>query len=92
MLITLFYFGWPLAIALLPFLAYAALSPVLARRRIDQLGAQTRSAAGELNAHAVDVVQGLSEIIAYQQVPQRRNAFIAKTREFIQLRIPFLQD
>lgn len=91
-LTTLFYFNGWLVLALLPFLAYAALSPVLARQRIDRLGAQTRSAAGELNAHAVDVVQGLGEIIAYQQVPQRCAAFVAKTREFIQLRLPFLSD
>ena len=91
-LTTLFYHSWLLALVLLPFLVYAALHPVLARSRIDQLGAKARAAAGDLNAHAVDSVQGLSEIIAYQQIKQRSSVFVAKTREFIKLRLPFLKD
>src|SRR5262249_22390784 len=46
-MITLGAFGWPLAIVLLPFLAYAGLTPVLARARIDRLGSRApRPAAG----------------------------------------------
>ena len=58
-LATLATFGWPMALAVLPFLAYAALSPVLGRARIDRLSARAREASGELNAHTVDSVQGL---------------------------------
>ena len=36
-LATLATFGWPMALAVLPFLTYAALSPVLGRGRIDRL-------------------------------------------------------
>ena len=39
-LATLAVFGWPLAVALLPFLLYAALSPVLRRAHIDRLGSR----------------------------------------------------
>src|SRR6185437_6903991 len=48
-LAALFAFGWPLAAAVLPLLAYAALSPVIARARIDRLGSRVREAAGEMN-------------------------------------------
>jgi ATP-binding cassette subfamily C protein CydCD len=41
-LATLATFGWPMALAVLPFLAYAALSPVLGRGRIDRLSARAR--------------------------------------------------
>ena len=53
-LATLSAFGWPLAGAVLPFLAYVGLSPMLARARVDQLGSRAREAVGEMNAHAVD--------------------------------------
>src|SRR5207249_1375715 len=57
---TLAAVGWPMALAVLPFLVYAAVSPVLGRARIDRLGARARAIAGDLNAHAVDSIQGLT--------------------------------
>ena len=33
--------AWPLALALLPFLAYAGLSPWIGRRRIDRMGSRS---------------------------------------------------
>ena len=45
-LIVLAVIAWPLALALLPFLAYAAGSPVLGRRRIDRLASAARGALG----------------------------------------------
>ena len=89
-LATLCAFGWPLAAAVLPFLAYAGLSPVLARARIDRLGSQAREASGEMNAHAVDTVQGLTEIIAFQQGRMRGIAFAARSRAYVEARLPFL--
>ena len=41
---TLGWFGWPMALVLLPFLALVALSPFLARHRIDALGSRAREA------------------------------------------------
>src|SRR5262249_6662387 len=41
-LATLGAFGWPLVVALVPFLIYAALSPVVRRGHIDQLGSRAR--------------------------------------------------
>jgi ABC-type multidrug transport system fused ATPase/permease subunit len=89
---TLAVFGWPLAVTLLPFLAYAALTPVLARARIDRLGSRAREVSGELNAHAVDSVQGLGEIVAFQQARARGLEFAARAQEFLAVRLPFLHD
>ena len=90
--ITLASFGWPLALALLPFLVYAGLTPVLARARIDQLGSRARELSGDLNAHAVDSVQGLAEVVAFQQTRARGLEFAAKAREYFAARLPFLHD
>jgi ATP-binding cassette subfamily C protein CydCD len=91
-LATLGAFGWPMALAVLPFLAYAALSPVLARGRIDRLSARAREASGELNAHAVDSVQGLAEIVAFQQEARRGEALAERARAYADARMPFLAD
>src|SRR5207253_7469020 len=85
-------FGWPLALAVLPSLAYTALSPVLARARIARLGSRAREASGEMNAHAVDTVQGLAEIVAFQQEGARGLAFAARARAYVEARLPFLED
>jgi len=89
---TLAAFGWPMAVAVLPFLVYAAVSPVLGRARIDRLGARARAISGDLNAHAVDSIQGLTEIIAFQHVRARGEEFAAKARDYLHARMPFLRD
>jgi ATP-binding cassette, subfamily C, bacterial CydCD len=91
-LVILGSFGWPLALVLAPFLAYSALTPVLARGRIDRLGSRAREVSGDLNAHAVDTVQGLGEVVAFQQVGARGEEFAAKAREYLAVRMPFLGD
>jgi thiol reductant ABC exporter CydC subunit len=91
-LVTLGTFGWPLAAAVLPFLAWAGASPFLARRRIDRLGSRAREVSGELNAHAVDTVQGLGEIVAFQRVRARGDEFAARARAYFEARNPYLAD
>jgi ATP-binding cassette subfamily C protein CydCD len=91
-LATLAIFGWPMAVAVVPFLAYAGLSPVLGRARIDRLSARAREASGELNAHAVDSVQGLAEIVAFQQEAHRGEALAARATAYAAARMPFLAD
>jgi ATP-binding cassette subfamily C protein CydCD len=89
---TLAGFGWPMAVALLPLLAYAGLSPILGRARIDRLSARARAVSGDLNAHAVDTIQGLPDIIAFQNVEARGEEFAGKAREYLKARMPFLHD
>jgi ATP-binding cassette subfamily B protein len=91
-LATLAAFGWPMALAVLPFLVYAAVSPVLGRTRIDRLAARARAISGDLNAHAVDSVQGLTEIVAFQHTRARGAEFAAKARDYLHARMPFLHD
>ena len=85
-------FGWPLAAALAPILAVVALSPFLARHRVDALGSRAREALADLNAHAVDTIQGLGEIVAFERTPERRREFLALARRHVELRIPFFQS
>ena len=89
---VLLSFGWPLAAALAPILAVVALSPFLARHRVDALGSRAREALADLNAHAVDTIQGLGEIIAFERTPERRREFLALARRHVELRIPFFQS
>ncbi len=89
---VLLAYGWPMALVLAPFLVYVALGPVLARARIDRLGAQAREAAGSLNAHAVDSIQGLAEVAAFQQEARRDREFASRARAYAQARMPFLRD
>ena len=81
-----------LALTLLPFLAIAGLSPLAMRHRVDELGSKAREAAGELNAHAVDSVQGLTEILAFQHERQRGEALHTLGRRHIALRLPFFRQ
>jgi ATP-binding cassette, subfamily C, bacterial CydCD len=85
-------FAWPLALVLVPFLAFSALVPVLARSRIDRLGSAAREASGDLGAHVVDTVQGIGEIVAYGRVSAWGDALAVKARRFADLRLPFLRD
>ncbi|MBI3197234.1 MAG: ABC transporter ATP-binding protein [Rhodospirillales bacterium] len=83
--------GW-LALALLPFLLAVGLSPFLMRKRVDRLGGQAREAAGELGAFAVDSVQGLGEIVAFQQESSRGAKLDALSQRHISLRLPFFSE
>ena len=84
--------GWVMAVVLTPFLGYVALSPLRERARIDQLSARAREAAGSLNAHAVDSIQGLAEVAAFQQEARRDEEFAMRAHAYAQARMPFLRD
>src|SRR6185295_1741231 len=83
--------GW-LALTLAPFLLAAGLSPFLLRKRVDRLGSQAREAAGELGAFAVDSVQGLGEIVAFQQESRRGDRLNELSQRHIGLRLPFFRE
>ena len=91
-LATLLAFGWPMAVVVAPFLVWAGLGPVVGRARIDRLGGRAREATAELNAYAVDSVQGLAEIVAFQQERTRGAAFAERARAYADARLPFLKD
>ena len=62
------------------------------RHRVDELGSKAREAAGELNAHAVDSVQGLKEIVAFQHEQQRGEELHSLGQRHIALRLPFFRQ
>src|SRR5207237_957410 len=63
--------SWPLALVLLPFLVAVALTPLIASKRMEQLGHMARQVNGEATAHMVDSIQGLRTIIAFNNGPER---------------------
>ena len=89
---VLMHHGWLLAIALVPFLVVVGLSPVLSRRRLDDLGSRAREALGNLNAHTVDTIQGLGEIAAFEHAPIRRAQFVDRATRHLEIRLPFFRD
>jgi len=84
--------AWPLAVALLPFLLHAALSPLRGRARIDAMGAQARSALGALGAHVTETIQGLADLQAFQAVAPRRRAFLGLVADYQARRLALLDD
>ena len=84
--------GAPLALALLPFLGFAAMNPFLSRGRIDRLGAESREAAGNLQAIAVDTVQGMAEIVAFQRADVMRGRFLDRARDYAAAKLPLQKD
>ena len=62
------------------------------RKRVDRLGSQAREAAGELGAFAVDSVQGLGEIVAFQQEAARGTKLDQLSQRHIALRLPFFRE
>ena len=62
------------------------------RARIDDLGSRAREALAGLNAHVVDTIQGLNEIIAFEHVARRKHEMIARTKRNLSLRLPFFRD
>ena len=89
---TLLVYGWPMAAALAPFIAIVALSPFFLRKRLDRLGGRAREVLGLLNAHAVDTIQGLTELLAFRQEAARRRVFLDFVRDHHRLRLPYYRD
>jgi ATP-binding cassette subfamily C protein CydCD len=81
-----------LALALLPFLVAVGLSPFLMRKRVDHLGSRAREAAGELGAFAIDSLQGMGEIVAFQQEARRGATLDQLSDRHIALRKPFFRE
>ena len=81
-----------LALALLPFLIAVGLSPFLMRKRVDHLGSRAREAAGELGAFAIDSLQGMGEIVTFQQEARRGALLDSLSDRNIALRKPFFRE
>ena len=84
--------GWSMAAALAPFLAAAWAQPFLARHRLDALGARSREAFGDLNAHALDTVQGMATVVAFAADRRRGVEMAEKTAWAAAIRLPFFAN
>jgi ATP-binding cassette subfamily C protein CydCD len=91
-LVTLAVVSWPIALALLPFVLFAGLAPVLMRTRINRLGMQARDALGLLGAYVTETIQGLSDLVAFQAVGGRRLGFMGLVRGYQRIRLELLRD
>ncbi len=91
-LAVLAFASWPIALALLPFVLYAGLAPVLTRARIDRLGGRAREALGLLGAYVTETIQGLSDLVAFQAVAGRRQGFMEAVRGYQRVRLELLHD
>jgi len=91
-MLTLGWMAWPLAVVLAPFLAYAGLSPVLGRKRIDAMGSAARGGLGQIGAFATETIQGLSELVMFDAADRRREAFMGAVRSYQALRLKLLAD
>ncbi len=89
---TLLIYGWPTAAALAPFILLVGLSPFLLRKRLDRLGGRAREMLGLLNAHAVDTIQGLTELLAFGQQAARRAVFLGFVRDHHRVRMLYYRD
>ena len=85
-------YSWPVALALLPFLAYALVSPIRGRRKVDALGDRARHALGEMSAHTAETIQGLADLTAFQATGRRRAQFLAVAEQSRARRLEILDD
>jgi ATP-binding cassette subfamily C protein CydCD len=91
-LLALLVIAWPLAIALAPFLLYAAASPMRGRQRIDTLGSAARGALGGLGAYVSETIQGMGELVAFNAAGRRRDGFMDAVRQYQATRLRLLED
>ena len=82
---------WPLALILLPFLTLVAIAPFRARGGLDKVGHEARQQLGEVNAHMVDSVQGIREVLAFDQGGNTLDEVTDNQRIFGFYRLRFLR-
>ena len=83
---------WKMALTLLPFLLLIAYSPFRARTQIDELGLEARQRLGDVNAHMVDSIQGIREILAFGQEKNRAVEMMRHQELFGELRQRYFHE
>src|SRR4051812_33841430 len=71
LLIVLAFVAPPLALVLLPFIIGVAALPLLGRRWADPIATEVRGMHGLVNAHLVDSIQGMRELVSFGRGPAR---------------------
>ncbi|MBV8777026.1 MAG: ATP-binding cassette domain-containing protein, partial [Alphaproteobacteria bacterium] len=91
-LLTLCLVAWPVALAILPFILFAALAPWVMRGKIDRLGAGARDRLGLLAGYVTETIQGLSDLVAFQALGRRRRGFMEAVGDYQTVRLALLRD
>jgi ATP-binding cassette subfamily C protein CydCD len=90
-LVLLASFSSSLALTLMPFLLLVFFMPMLFRKRIDGAAGKARTVLAKLSAHSVESLQGLSELLSYQAIAQRKSSFEALISNHTQQRMKFFK-
>lgn len=89
--IVLFVLGgalhWLLPLILLPFVLLIAVLPLYLRPRGDALAQELQARLGDVNAHMVDSIQGLREVVAFGRGRAHLNEVDAESRSLTDLQI-----
>ena len=91
-LTVLGFVGWPLMLALVPFLVLLAASPFLAQKRSDRLGGAVRRELGHLNAHLVDSIQGMREVASFGHEKHQVASVLANSLRLARAQLAFHKD
>ena len=91
-LTVLGFVGWPLMLALAPFLVLLAASPFLAQKRSDRLGGAVRRELGHLNAHLVDSIQGMREVASFGHEKHQIASVLANSLRLARAQLAFHKD
>ncbi|HEY0424105.1 MAG TPA: ABC transporter ATP-binding protein, partial [Rhodopila sp.] len=91
-IVAMAWIAWPLALALAPFLLYAAASPVRGRQRIDRLGSAARGALGIMGAFTTETILGLAVLVMFSATERWREGFMTAVRTYQGLRLSLLAD
>ena len=90
-IVVLAVVSWPLALVLAPFLVIAAAIPFVAQRQTEGLGWDMRTQLGDLNAYVVDGIQGIREVVAFGDGPERTAETDRRGWSYAALRVRFLK-
>ena len=91
-LTVLGFVAWPLMLALAPFLVLLALSPFMAQKRSDRLGGAVRRQLGTLNAHLVDSIQGMREVVSFGYEKHQIASVLAHSLRLARAQLRFHKD
>ena len=91
-LTVLGFVGWPLMLALVPFLVLLAASPFMAQKRSDRLGGAVRRELGHLNAHLVDSIQGMREVASFGHEKHQIASVLANSLRLARAQLAFHKD
>ena len=91
-LTVLGFVGWPLMLALAPFLVLLAASPFMAQKRSDRLGGAVRRELGHLNAHLVDSIQGMREVASFGHEKHQIASVLANSLRLARAQLAFHKD